>query len=232
MKAIICSLALLFMQQGMGPGPGTPHSTGGAAIAFDNASSVNAGTGVTSLTYSLTVGSGTNRLLFVGVRILSLTTPTVTYAGASMTLVASATFNFGADECYLFALVAPTSGANNVVVTVSTSASISSAASSYTGALQSVTMDNSTTNNTAGTTATLTLTTVADNCWTVAFSGGGSGTSISAGAGSTLRSNTGQASGILDSNAPITPPGSTSMVINIAATAKYQASLMVSFTHA
>jgi hypothetical protein len=206
-------------------------SGGGIAIAFDNASILSTATS-TSLTYSFTVGSsGTNRMLFVGVRVTSTATPTVTYAGASMTLVKSATFNFGADVNYLFALVAPATGANNVVVTVGTSSGLVSSAVSYTGVFQSTTMDNSTSNNTTGSTATVTLTTIANNCWTVAFTGASNSSTITAGAGSTLRSNTGQVAAMFDSNGPKTPAGSTSMTVNIGVSTS-QATLMVSFTHA
>lgn len=205
---------------------------GGIAIAFDNASNLANTAGATTLTYAFSVGSGgTNRLMFVGVDELGLVTPTVTYAGAAMTLVKSATYNFGTAENFLFVLVAPATGSNNVVITVTTAARMMSAASSYTGALQSATMDNSASNNTAGTTATATLTTVANNCWTVAWSGVGTAVTVSAGAGSTLRSNATQVSAIFDSNGPKTPAGSTSMTVNFSATAQ-QSSLMVSFTHA
>lgn len=209
---------------GIGGGPSTAIS-----IAFDNASTFQSVTTVTSLTYSFTVGSGTNRMLLVGVSSNGTTAPSsVTYAGSSMTLIKTQTFNFGAAAGFLYAIVSPTSGANNIVITFAGSTNITSTAASYSGVFQSTTPDASTSNGTGGTSHVLTLTTVANNCWTFAWSHAGG--AVSAGTGATLRSQSGQVSGSFDSNGPITPPGSTSETINFPSS--QAVSLMVSFTHA
>jgi hypothetical protein len=197
------------------------------SIAFDNASTMQA-VSSTSLTYSFTVGPISNGLLLVGVSLGSLaTTPTVTYNGVAMTLVNSASYNFGTGKSFLFALIAPPSGAHNVVITPASTQTIRSSCASYSGVNQSVTPDASTTSSGTGTTTTLTLTTIANSCWTFAWS---VGTASSAGAGATLRSNSGQSAASFDSNGPITPAGSTSMTLNF--TSSSYSAVMASFAPA
>ena len=107
-----------------------------AAVTYDNSSISNAVATASSLTYSLTVGSGTNRglVVFVGVGSdcsLNSNPPTissVTYAGVSLIQIDN--MNFFPVPCsggpltrlYIWSLPAgtqPISGANNVVVTFS-----------------------------------------------------------------------------------------------------------------
>lgn len=197
------------------------------AIAFDNASTQQT-TSATSLTYSYTMGSVSNGMLFVGVWNSGPATPTVTYGGVAMILVKSVVWFFGGGLNMLFALKAPASGANNVVVTYGASQLIISSASSYSGMIQSVTPDATTSTSSSGTTTTLTLTTIADNCWTIAYCGLGNGAVVSAGTGSTLRTGSSVQTGILDSNGVVHPAGSTSQSITIAPAAQFGA-VMVSF---
>lgn len=188
------------------------------AISFDAAVAATP-TGGTSNTWSHTC-SGTNRILFVFVYLNSggadLVTG-VTYNGVALTLIdKQGNSDSGNDWTYLFYLINPSTGANNVVVSASTSVGIFGMSSSYTGANQSGQPDASAKQTAAnGGTVTTTLTTIANNCWTVLGSGGARITSAST--GSTQRATDTAGSAIYDSNGPITPPGSTSMSLTTAA---------------
>ena len=136
------------------------------SIAYDATSGGN-GTG-TSLTYAHTCSTGDDRILFVGINITDNTDSVtgVTYAGSAMTLVnkRSGTNAF----LYLYYIIAPATGANNVVVSTSASKQIVAVGSSYTGAAQTGQPDSSATvKNTSGTSLVLQTTVVASNCWLV-----------------------------------------------------------------
>lgn len=107
------------------------------AVAFDAVASSNVTAG--SLTFSHTC-TGSNRALTVGATC-SDSTPTlsVTYGGVSMTSVAKRHSNdSSAGFVELFYLIAPATGANNVVVTLSSgTADLTGGAISFTGASQS-----------------------------------------------------------------------------------------------
>lgn len=186
------------------------------AIAFDAATSSTQVTG-TSLTFSHTVGSGTNRILFVACGLpTSDLISGVTYNGTALTLIGkSQAPSPNTRFVYLFYLINPTSGAHNVVVTASsTSDDIEATASSYSGASVLGGIDNSTTNTTSGVTSiTTSLTTVADNCWTIIV-GRTNGTTMVVGTGVTSRGNMGDTTAIVgDSNGIVHPAGSKSMTI-------------------
>lgn len=192
---------------------GTPLVTH-AAIAFDNASVGNATGNPTSLTYALTVGSGTNRILFVAFIVNRSGAPTVssvTYAGAPMTATSNSP-NSTAQFLYVYYLPNPASGNNNVVITLNSSIEIHSCAVSYTGAAQTGLPDAVATQTAgSGTSANLTATTVADNTWLFGIFRNDSAGNGSAGAGTTQRGvMTGQAS-CDDSGGALTPPGSHSI---------------------
>jgi hypothetical protein len=139
------------------------------AIAFDAATVGGDGT----TTFSHTVGSGENRLLAVGVECTGSTNATyctaITYNDVSMTRARRDIYNTGIGyylETSIWLLHAPTSSAHNVVITQSGATFVRSIAASYTGCNQSSTADavNGTTGTGAGT-KTVSVTTVADNCW-------------------------------------------------------------------
>ncbi|HEX9638719.1 MAG TPA: C25 family cysteine peptidase, partial [Acidobacteriota bacterium] len=109
-------------------------------IGFDTATSADTGTGTaSSLTFSLTVGSsGNGRLLIVGVSIRnsgSQTVSSVTYNGVNLTQV-GARSNSAHARIEIWRLVAPATGANNVVVTMSAAARFVAGAASFTGVNQ------------------------------------------------------------------------------------------------
>lgn len=137
-----------------------------AAIAYDasNSGAVAYYSPDSSITFSLTVGSGTDRYLIVaggnddggGV-----TCSSATYNGVSMTEAVEA--GTGAHAC-LYYLLNPDSGTHNVVVTMSGSADISMGAVSFTGADQAA-PDDSDYEETSSTTTTVNLTSTVDNSW-------------------------------------------------------------------
>lgn len=185
-----------------------------APIAFDTSSNgglVNPGT---SLTWSHTT-SGNNRILFVGAfDVIGATSQIagITYAGVSLTKITGSRVA-GDRQISLWYLIAPALGANNVVITGSSSVTLDGQAVSYNGVQQSSQPDASNVNTTTVSTSIITsITTVANNCWTVLVAKDIAQDTLSAGSGSTLRVNS-NGMGLFDSNGSITPPGSTSMTV-------------------
>lgn len=185
------------------------------AIALDTVSSRQASDGTGNpLTFSYTC-TGSNLILFVGVNADSNTLTGATYNGVAMTEVGNVQTPASRWN-YLYMLIGPATGAHNVVVSTSGATTIIGYAISYTGAKQSGQPDASSTNTgTAVTTLTTSVTTIEDNCWTVATSRTGPlGYPCSGGAGTTMRSNGVNADDIGDSNGALTPPGSKSLIFN------------------
>lgn len=146
------------------------------AIAYDASSSVYNGTASTSHTLSHTC-TGNNRVLVVSTRTYDANAVTgVTYNGVSMTEVGT-NVALGSDGFRRWILVNPASGANNIVVSLGSSRRCEIQAVSLTGARQSSQPDASATATGSSTSATGSVTTVADNSWVVAFahSNGASG---------------------------------------------------------
>lgn len=184
------------------------------AIAFDTATNGGFASG-TSRTFSHTC-SGSNRILFVhcGHNASSDIITGVTYNGVSMTQIATVSPTANRRE-YLFYLIAPATGANNVVITASGSTSIFGNAASYTGVKQSDQPDNSTTATSSTTPSETTLTTVADNCWTILCTVMDSSVEPTASTNSTKRIQNGTFTDavIFDSNGAVTPAGSFTMTL-------------------
>ncbi len=139
------------------------------ALAFDAIAGADDFSGsATSLTYAHTC-TGANRLLVVTVALVGATDDVtgVTYNGVALTRIGFVG-NAGTQACasFLYYLIAPASGANNVVISVSPGQNISGRSVSYTGAKQTGQPDSSATNNTStGTTLALTTTVVATGSW-------------------------------------------------------------------
>ena len=189
------------------------------AIAFGSA--VDGGNATaTSLTFAFNNVAGD--IVFVG-GVGDSTTDDVTgatYNGVAMTLVDKLTpGGINNRWSYLFYLVAPATGSNNVVVSASGSHFLGFGAVSYTGASQTGVPDatNKQSGGAAITTLTTSVTTIADNCWTVLLENSYSLDSLPfAGTGATRRTtdNTFGTWGLFDSNAAITPAGGYSMQTN------------------
>jgi hypothetical protein len=137
------------------------------AIAFDATTNGGLANPGTSLTFSHTV-TGSNPILFVNV-VGSNSTDNITgatYNGVSMSLVGKIQ-TFTERWVYLFVLVGPATGANNVVVSSSPADVIAPDATSYTGAAQSGQPDAFSTKSSSGGLFTDAVTVVAANCWIV-----------------------------------------------------------------
>lgn len=181
------------------------------AIAFDT-STTPGSFPVGSSSWSHTT-SGSNRILFVGITSFAGDLVTaVTYAGASMTLIGKATRPGGSRATYLYYRIAPTSGANNVSVTITGSVQWAGNAVSYTGVNQTGQPD-SFAQVTASSVPTFTMSTtvVNQNAWLVA-GGDLDTTPITGGTGTTIRQNLGgDSSAIGDSNGTVST-GSQSLI--------------------
>lgn len=183
------------------------------AIAFDAAANGSASPG-TSITFSHTcTGSDLILLVFVGQGGTNADSVTgITYNSVSMT---RALFQAGSTTAiWAYYLINPSTGANNVVVSSSGSVFFRASSVSYTGAKQSSQPDATDGDAVAsGTSTTTTLTTVADNCWTVCgveSNGAGSTPAASTGINAT-RDTIGTLFVVGDSDGGITPAGSNSM---------------------
>lgn len=186
------------------------------AIALD-ASASSSTTSASSLTYSHTC-SGSERILFVAVFSGgpgpgSVPCTGVTYNSAAMTKIDSNAPQANWDLS-LWYLIAPSTGANNVVITLSGSTTTLYGDSvSYTGVQQSGVPDSSAKTTAVSNSINQSTTTVADNCWVVGCAVTGAST-IAASTGVTSRLDRDSASGSFemgDSNAVKSPAGSYSM---------------------
>lgn len=101
------------------------------AVALVVGGTVESSLSASPHTFAVDVGSGSNRLLLVQTRSISGTVSGVTYAGVSMSNVGS--YN----GLIMWALVAPTTGNNNVVVSWTGSSKCFTSYSAWTGVDQS-----------------------------------------------------------------------------------------------
>ncbi len=181
------------------------------AIAYDNTSFgqiIN-----TTLTVSHTC-TGSDLILFVAANYddyVGNHLDSITYNGVAMTLAVSKKDATGLTAS-LYYLVNPATGANNVVITTDGSRGQCATAISYTGVAQTspinVTGTGTDVNDTSYNQA---LTSTVDNCWAIYNNRAGSGLTLTASAGSTVRQQpeTIYFGGgiIVDSGGPITPAG-------------------------
>lgn len=197
------------------------------AIAYDN--STDGGQAYNStLTFAHTC-SGANRILFVLASSQSGSTITgVTYNGIDMSLVTTAYDEAGYAVNYLYYLVAPATGANNVVVSGNTQYKWAIAAS-YTGASQTGVPDAvvKTALNASTTSFNQTLTTIADNCWVIAT--GQCLNAISTTAPATERQNPATSYMYLADYGPKTPAGSTTITNTCVGATAWACSIIASF---
>lgn len=153
------------------------------AIAFDAASEGNTGSG-SSLTVSHTC-TGSDRILWVaGFTTGNDTVTGVTYNSVAMTQAVKFTTS-SSQTAYLYYLVAPATGANNIVLSDSGTNNLTIVGMSFTGASQTGVPDATASAGGDSTLATTNLTTVADNSFGVYCCRFNTGT-ISAGTGMTI----------------------------------------------
>jgi hypothetical protein len=171
-----------------------------AQIALDTSSTGTSGT-ATSITFSYT---NNGNILFVGTadQIASSSLITgVTYATVAMTEIGTGAQAPSDRYTRLWFLVGPATGANNVVVSASSSTFLEAKAASYTGALQTGVPDATNKATGTSTSASVSVTSVAANCWTVTWVKAQNGI-VTGGTNVTLRQNGSQAL-IGDSNAAL-----------------------------
>ncbi len=195
------------------------------AIAFDNYAEPVSQSAATSQTFAYNTGTGANRILFVCTTInvnASEAITGITYNGVAMTQVGKIGTNRGNASLtawnYVYVLVNPASGSNNVVVSTSATRNFLTSCATYTGAAQTGQPDahGTDTRYTSGTQMSQAVTTILDNCWTFLYYS--QVNTATAGTGTTIRSNSGDIEGVADSNGVIHPAGSTSLIINTSAT--------------
>lgn len=184
------------------------------AIAYDN--STQGTSASTPLTFAHTV-AGSNRLLFVSCTVnTGRTVSGITYNGVAMTSINSKT-DGGGLVTYLWYLIAPATGSNNVIVTAAGGAtSVVATASSYANCLQSGVPDASVVGSDATTTHfTQALSSVNDGCWHIATMRTGNGFTLTADSGTTIRQQPENtifgAGALLDSNSAKIPAGSVTL---------------------
>lgn len=195
-------------------------------IAFDTAIEGTATS--TSLTYAHTC-TGTNLVLIVFVFTYGIagrdSITGVTYNGVAMTQVPTngKQQSIAGDQYgYCYYLVNPASGANNVVVSMSESATIRGLSLSYTGVKQTGQPDASGKKTTQGTTSiTNAVTTVADNSWLVVGASGHDVGAPVASTGVTSRYSIDGVTMVGDSGAAITPAGSFSQTLTSGSNEKF-----------
>lgn len=200
-----------------------------AALGFDNKSSAFSAVGASSLTWSHTVNSNTNGILVVDVQYNDGSAPavhvqSVTYNGTSLTFVRNDHGTGNAQiQTEVWYLVAPSTGANNVVVTMTGAVGggsgryIIGGAVSLTGADQTSPIDAQAGggSSSVGTAISQAVTTVANNAWVLAFVSGGKFDSYTS--SQTLAYSTNDGSGTSNGSGagaytgPVTPAGSQTM---------------------
>jgi len=137
-----------------------PPPPAGGAVVHD-ASSSSSGNGVSSLTFSHTC-TGTNRALVVGISATQDVT-NVTYAGVALTFQRvdiDASYSFRTE---IWAMAAPASGANNVVITLAAAGDVVGGAESVTGAHQTTPFSGATGATATSTTPSVTVTSAAND---------------------------------------------------------------------
>lgn len=142
------------------------------AVAFDAAT--NSGdTNSTSITFSHTC-SGSDRVLYVFVNAQAGNVVTgVTYNSVSMTQLVASDGDAGSlgfyGYNYLYRLIAPSTGANNVVVSASSSGWMRASAWSGTGGHQTTPEDTYGANNEVTSANEVSLTITNSNCWVISW---------------------------------------------------------------
>lgn len=202
------------------------------AIAYDTVTTSSLWSSVTSITFAHTC-SGSNRILFVctannvGVNVTG-----VTYNGVAMTNIGGALSNWAPSKSYLWYLIAPATGSNNVVVSLSASASVIAMAASYTWVKQSWQPDAFSLGwpTTTGS-YSQSVTTVADNSWAIMCGMWRNGSGLSAGSNTIVRAGIEVLLAglfLADTNSPKTPAGTDTM--NIISASQEFTGIMASFS--
>ncbi|MCX8151240.1 MAG: hypothetical protein N3D85_07045 [Candidatus Bathyarchaeota archaeon] len=171
----------------------------GFNISFDSSNSANSGgSAVTSLSWSHTTGSGSNRLLVVGVsiRTASVSVLSITYGAQSLTHIRSDIHPGGNIRSELWYLIAPNSGTATITVTLSGSSKVVGGSASYSGVAQTAPVDSQAGGTGTSTAPSQGITVNTANCWIVGnLATRGSSANVAEGAGQTTRWDNAQPSG-------------------------------------
>jgi hypothetical protein len=215
------------------------------AIAFVGAAALGNNGGTTnSYTAAYSRGADTNGFLVIGIFGDNITggaddITSVTYNGVSATLIAKANnTTSGAGGRFTYAYALPlgntAAGSHNVVVNAATSHYIGVVVSEYQGVSQSLPVDHSqvTYQPVGPASAAITITSIADNCWDLAYAWVVTGTTAATpGVGTVLRvEDTFGISGIFDNNAAIHPAGNNTLNINYPASPLATPAYFIQFT--
>lgn len=203
------------------------------AIAYDNFTQSK--TTGTSLTFAHTT-SGSNRLLVIGISNQSdsgsdIGASDVSYNGDTATYINKYT-NPQNDTVYMYYLINPDSGSNNVVINrADATGTVQARVWSITGAKQSAQPDAHATANTTTGTLTSTVTNVSANTWSVLMAYNQEGGTISASTNSTARGATDLYSRLFDNSgvAPTAGTGAYSMTVTRPSGASVWQSVIASF---
>ena len=202
--------------QGTMPMMLTPQAASAPMISPDNSGTIAQTTGVTSITQSFTVGSGSNRALIVEVYSSANSSAGfsgVTYAGSSMTVLGTIYQMGTLHPLTLLYLAAPASGANNLVLSgLDVSFNYQAAIVSYAGATQTTPANIVSDNTTFTTSLTLTLTTASNNSWLVGAFVNISADPLTAGTNTSIIQQS-FGFGLTDTNAAMTPTGSYGLTV-------------------
>lgn len=183
-----------------------------AAIAYVSSKTFAGKNSITSSTTALTVGASDSAVVYGGFNntntlnsmSLSCTSGTVYKANAGVV-------ESGAGNAHLWTIAGATPGSITCTVTSSSTAFFLVQTSHYSGTDTSP-IDAQNTSTCASTTScSSSVTTISNNAWPVAFSANSAGTP-GVGAGTTLRVSDANGIGLADSNAAITPAGSTALI--------------------
>lgn len=194
-------------------------------MTFDAVSAGN-NNPVTSLTYSHTCSSNSDRVLLVAIwteQTSDLVT-SVTYNSVAMTRVATDTQ--GTQRVYLYILTSPSSGANDVVISTSSGVNIHSVSASYYDVGSSQPDSSNTGVQASGATLTLSTTVVNSGCWLVSCAAN-EANGLSASTGTTSRTS---GSGVIrmgDSNGTV-GTGSQSMAWSAGNSSEDMAGIIIS----
>lgn len=189
------------------------------AIAFDTAGVSAGSTGTSESTTYVTTGA--NPAIVVGVignfgAVDGIVT--MTYGGASVSQIFKNPFGVGDDRNdYLFYLSGFTAGSKTLTANSTISQFMKMYISSYNGVANTggtPNASNNSANQSASTDYTVSVTTVADNCWVAGFFNDNGGSIDSSGANTMFRSAASTSGrGMADSNAAVTPVGSRTLHI-------------------
>jgi pectate lyase len=219
MRSIFLPVALLVALS-------TPARTAQAAIAFDSASrAASTATGTSSISWSHTIGGGTDRFLLVGIAVEDVSTTdaniaSVTYNNVALTAVPGSKISGGGSGIiqtqmfYGFGTSLGAAGAHTMTVTFQGPVDGTSASAvSFTGVSQAAPEAATARTDTSGADSiSTTITTRSANAWVVDVVGSGNSGSFTQGTGQTERTDI-AASGMTGatSSKPVATAGATTM---------------------